>query len=459
MKFNARIPVIPLPYKDKNLAVEKELMVEYGENAEFPTLWIVDEFDSSIHYNITQGIIDALHGSAGDDFTITIGSGDNSFIIKLGDILNLLYTISLTHDEAWDINNIKEMMEHHTTIVDNQGVIYAPRTLSSAVYTEDGSTLDAKLDAISKIGMSVKTVEVKEESRVEIKFPFINYLEQGNSFMLFVGTVLVEPDRYNIEDGYIVFNDPDDYVEVGRDCTFVFIYNSLTPDTGALLVMDGKYITPYTIETNRLAETSDSIDLNTNDSIATSRAVCTLRNVLNQRIDSLAGNVSVTCFVEEESTSTELIVKIPNYELVDSNMIHIRLRKNLGPNATLKVNDYDAYPIYNGDNKVSAGPEAGEIINVSFSSLDERFYIYGVSNFKLETTYYHNSPETGSTTIPFNLSYDKLVDKINVYCNRMRMFPDIDYTMNDSSIELLDFTSEAGDLFTFELEQIVQVKK
>lgn len=458
MKFNARIPVIPLPYKDKHLAVEKELMIEYGENAEFPTLWIVDEYDSSIHYNITQGIIDALHGSPGDDFTIVIND-EKIGTIKLGDILNLLYTISLTHDEAWDINNIKEMMGHHTTIVDNQGVIYAPRTLSSAVYTEDGNTLDAKLDAISKIGMEIRIVTVEKEDRVEIDFPFSNYLDQGNSFMLFVGTVLVEPDRYKIENGWVIFTDPDDFIEVGRDCTFVFIYNSLTPDTGALLVMDGKYITPYTIETNRLAETSDSIDLNVNDSIATSKAVCTLRNVLNQRIDALSGNVSVTCFVEEESTPTELIVKIPNYDLVDSNMLHIRLRQSLGPNATLKVNDYDAFPIYNGNKRVSAGPEAGEIINVSFSSLEEKFYIYGISSFKIETTYYHNSPEAGSTTIPFNLSYDKLMDKINVYCNRLRMFPDIDYIMNDSSIELLEFTTEAGDLFTFELEQVVQVKK
>lgn len=463
MKLNARIPVIPLPYKDKELAVEKELMIEYGQDTEFPTLWIVDEFDKTIHYNITQGIIDAMHGSPGDNFTIEI---ENVGTVKLGDILNLLYTISLTHDEAWSVETLKKMIP--TTIVDNQGIVYAPRTLSTAVYTEAGETLDARLKSISKIGMSVvrtdeftRTMGIKDEpeSYITIPYPFANYEEQGNSFMLYVGTVLVELDRYTVENGKLYFNDPDDYIDSGRSCTFVFIYNSLTPETGVLLVMDGKYITPHTIETNRLAEVSDSIDLNTNDAVASARAVCTLRNVLNERIDGLAGNVSVTCLADSSSTSTELVVKIPNYKLKDSNMIHIRLREDLAPNATLQVNDEVALPIYDGNNRVSAGPVAGEIINVSYSSLENKFYIYGVSTFKFETTYYHNSPDPGTTTIPFNLSYDVLVDKVNIFYNGVRMFPDINYTMNESSIELLDFESEAGDLFTFELIQIVPVKK
>ena len=223
--------------------------------------------------------------------------------------------------------------------------------------------------------------------------------------------------------------------------------------------MDGKYIVPNTIETNRLANVSHLVDYNAPDAIASAKAVCTLRNVLNERIDGLAGNVSVTCLTDSTSTSSELVVKIPNYELKDSNMIHIRLREDLAPNATLKVNDEPAIPIYDGNNRVPAGPKAGEIINVSFSSLENRFYIYGVSSFKLETTYYHNSPEEGTSVIPFNLPYDTLVDKIDVFYNGVKMFPDINYTMGESSIELLDFVSEAGDLFTFELTQIIPVRK
>ena len=459
MKFNARIPVIPLPYKDKELAVEKELMIEYGENTEFPTIWIVDEFDKTIHYNITEGIIKALQGSPGDDFTIEI---TNVGTIRLGDILNLLYTISLTHDEAWSVETIKKMIP--TTIVDNQGIVYAPRTLSSAVFTESGESIDTRLKSFSKVGLTIRWVTATEETQQEfvIPFPFENYLTEGNSFLVYVGGVFVHEDRYYISDdgSKLIFADPDDYVEKDRNCFFIFIYNSSTPDTGALLVMDGKYITPGTIETNRLSSVSDSIDYNVPDTVASSRAVCTLRNVLNERIDGLAGNMSVTCLAHESSTAENLVVKIPDYTLVDSNMIHIRLRENLAPNATLQVNDEPAMPIYNGDNKVSAGPKAGEIINVSFNSLENKFYIYGISSFRLQTTYYHASPEEGSTIIPFNLTYDTLVDKIDVYYNGVKLFPEMNYIMNESSIELTgDFVSEAGDIFTFELTQLVPVKK
>ncbi len=458
MKFNARIPVIPLPYKDKALAVEKEIVIKYGHDDEYPNIYIVDEYDRTKLWDITAGIIESIKGSPGDDFTVEI---DGIGTIKLGDILNLLYSISLTHDEAWSIETIKKMIP--TTIVDNKGIVYAPRSLSTSVYMESGETIDVRLRSISKVGLAMRHVIATEERQqtFTIPYPFDNYLSEGNSFWIYVGGIMVDSRRYYMsEDGtQITFIDSDDYVEKDRTCTFLFWYNSATPDTGVLLIMDGKYITPRTIETNRLANVSDSIDLNDPEAVASSRAVCTLRNVVNERVDALAGNVSVTCLADETSTSTELVVKIPNYELVDSNMIHIRLREDLGPNATLQVNDEPALPIYNGNNRVEAGPLAGEIINVSFNSLENRFYIYGVSTFKLETTYYSNSPDEGTSTIPFNLSYNRLLDKLDVYYNGVKLFPDINYTLNESSITLLDFTSEAGDLFTFELTQIVPVKK
>lgn len=458
MKFNARIPVIPLPYKDKELAVEKEVIIKYGSTDEYPNIYIVDEHDKTKLWDITEGIRLSIQGSPGDNFTVEIeGLGT----IELGDILNLLYSISLTHAEAWSIDTIKKMIP--TTIVDNKGIVYAPRSLSTAVYMESGESIDVRLKSISKVGLAMRHIVATEEKQqtFTIPFPFDNYLSEGNSFWLYVGGIMVDERRYYIsEDGTkITFIDPDDYVERDRTCTFLFWYNSATPDTGVLLVMDGKYITPRTIETNRLANVSDSIDLNAPDAVASSRAVCTLRNVLNERIDSLAGNVSVTCLADRSSTSSSIVVKIPNYTLMDSNMIHIRLTKDLGPNATLKVNDNPAMPIYNGNNRVSAGPLAGEIINVSFSSLENKFYIYGVSTFKLETTYFTSSPEAGTSEIPFNLSYNPLVDKLAIWYNGVRMFPDINYTMNETSISLLDFVSEAGDLFTFELTQIVPVKR
>ena len=221
MKFNARIPVIPLPYKDKNLAVEKELIIEYGHDDVYPNLYIVDEYDRTKLWDITKGIQESLHGSSGDNFTIEI---DGLGTIELGEILNLLYTISLTHDEAWSIDTIKQMVP--TTIVDNKGIVYAPRTLSTAVYTEAGETIDARLKSISKIGMAVRYTEpVPEDTNtLVVPYPFENYELEGNSFLLYVGTVLVEPDRYFVKDGILEFIDSDDFIKKGRVATFIFIY-------------------------------------------------------------------------------------------------------------------------------------------------------------------------------------------------------------------------------------------
>ena len=463
MKFNARIPVIPFQYSsiDENTykPIEKELVIDYGTEGGFPNLYVMHNGQL---VDITDGIRQSiLNETPADNFTVTIeGLG----VISVGEVLNTLYTISLTHTyDTKESNSIwgKELIS--TTIVDNKGIIYAPRTLSKNVYTADGNSIDTKLQAISKIGTTMVSVLATEElqSSFTIPFPFANYLEEGNSFWVYVGGVLVPEYRYEVsEDGLSIrFLDEDDYVEFDRECVFLFCYNSATPDTGVLLVMDGKYIAPKSIETNRLSSISHSIDYNATDTVASAKAVCTLRNVLNERIDAIAGNKSVTCFADETSTSTELVVKIPNYELVDANMIHIRLRQNLGPNATLQVNDNGAIPIYDGNNRVQEGPLAGEIINVSYNSLDERFYIYGVSSFKLETTYEHKSPEVGTSEISFNLPYNVLVDKLDVYYNGIKLFPNVNYTLNNSSITLLEFESEAGDLFTFELTQIVPVKK
>lgn len=464
MKLNARIPVIPLPYKDKdsygegNGVVEKELLIDYGDGTEFPNLYVVDAYDKNKIWDITEGIRLSIQNASGDNYKIEI---DGLGTIKLGDVLNILYTISLTHDEAWSVETLKKMIP--TTIVDNNGVVYAPRTLSTAVYTESGESIDVRLKSFTKLGMTERAVPATEElqSVFEIPYPFPNYLEEGNFFWVKVGGVIADPDTYYLSEdkSKIIFELEDDWIQKDRDCTFIFWYNSATPDTGVLLVMDGKYITPGTIETNRLAEVSDSINFNSPDCIASSRAVCTLRNVLNERIDRLAGNLSVTCMADSTSTASKIVVKIPNYKLIDSNMLHIRLSKNLAPGATIQVNDEQPIAIYNGDNPVIAGPKAGEIINVSYNSLENKFYIYGVSEFKLETTYYTNAPEEGSSNIPFKLSYDPLVDKLDIWYNGLRMFPGRNYTMNESSIDLVDFISEAGDLFTFELTQIVPVAK
>lgn len=456
MKYGARIPIIPLPYSDKSLAVERELIIDYGQEGKFPNLYVVDAKDKNKLWDITEGIRQSLIGAPGDDFTVII---DGLGTVKIGDVLNLIYSTFLTHDENFKIEDIKKMIP--TKIVNKSGIIYAPKTLATEVYMDSGESIDVRLKSFSRVGMVTRQVIATEEyqNSFVIPFPFERYLDEGNTFWIQVGGIMVDEYRYHLDDNNtkITFIDPEDYVAKDRSCTFVFWYNSATPDTGVLAVMDGKYITPKSLDTNRLRSTSDSIGLNDPESVATSRAVCTLHNVLSERIDQIAGNKSITAL--SQGSSTELKLVIPEYILSDTNNIHLRLHVDIAPNATLKINDNPAFPIYNGNNRVQAGPVAGDIINLSFNSLDNRFYIYDIAKFKLERTLYIANPKQGSSVIQFNFgSFNPLIDLLDVYLNGMKMFEHTNYEVGENSITLIDFTSETGDTFVFELIQLVPVK-
>ena len=393
----------------------------------------------------------------GDNLTIEI---DGVGTLELGDLLNLLYTIGLTHNENFTIEDLQKMIP--TTIVDNQGVLYAPRTLSSNVFTESGESIDVRLKSFSRVGMATRHVIATEERQQSfvIPYPFENYIAEGNSFWIYVGGIMVDSRRYYVsDDGHtLTFIDSDDYVEKDRTCTFLFWYNSSTPDTGVLLVMDGKYITPYSIETNRLANVSDAINLNDPTAVASSKAVKTLYDVLSKRIDSIAGNKSISA--TSTGTATELVVKVsPNYELADTNNIYLRLHVNLGASATLKINDYPAFPIYSGNTKVSSGPQAGDILELSFNALENRFYVYNTTRYRIEKTNYIYYANEGETRIGFNIpSYNALVDNLHVYQNNMRLFDQVNYYLNETSIDLIGYETEADDVFVFEVDRVIPIK-
>ena len=105
-------------------------------------------------------------------------------------------------------------------------------TKASAITTDDGSTVEAKLATISKIGRSVQyvTVTTDGQSSFTIPFPFTNYLAQGNFIEIFVGTVMVDDRRYTISGNTITF-DSSITLLAGRTITFVFWYNDYSAVT------------------------------------------------------------------------------------------------------------------------------------------------------------------------------------------------------------------------------------
>ena len=58
-----------------------------------------------------------------------------------------------------------------------------------------------------------------------IPFPTKSYNLTKDNFLLLRGSVLVDQSRYNVVGRKLIFIDPEDYVDHGRELTFIFLYN------------------------------------------------------------------------------------------------------------------------------------------------------------------------------------------------------------------------------------------
>ena len=68
MKLNSRIPVIALPYSERQKAVPKELLIDY----ETGNIYVVSATDKSIIFNITEKILQKLDSVTGDKIIVNI---------------------------------------------------------------------------------------------------------------------------------------------------------------------------------------------------------------------------------------------------------------------------------------------------------------------------------------------------------------------------------------------------
>ena len=91
---------------------------------------------------------------------------------------------------------------------------------------------------------------IDKQPMFSIPYPSRSQLLNGESFFLMRGSVMIDQSRYNVIGRKIVFTDPDDYVDYGRELTFVFIYNKnidLNPYGGIeeedVLNVDPRFVT------------------------------------------------------------------------------------------------------------------------------------------------------------------------------------------------------------------------
>src|SRR5574344_1907112 len=151
-----------------------------------------------------------------------------------------------------DITGLFTSMNIATAV--KNGIRYAPRTLAKAVYTEDGQTVEDKLSTISKVATTIEYVTATTDAQkvFTIPFPFDNYLSQGNSLLVYAGTVFIDNRRYSIDGNTLTLHDSEIGLELGRNLTFIFIYNTQVPNTDYFTTINGAYITDRSIPSKKL---------------------------------------------------------------------------------------------------------------------------------------------------------------------------------------------------------------
>ena len=327
---------------------------------------------------------------------------------------------------------------------------FAPLTIASQVFTDDGETVEAKVRQISHIASAFDSIVVTKKGKTfDIPVPFERYFDQPNMLLVYIGTLQIYPNRYSIEGNKITFQEE---VEAGRTINFYFVYNAHAPKLETMNYIDGAYLNKGTIPIDRMQKYSHSYTSNDATSVASSAAVKGLYDKMNALLDR--GGIITKCVTKDNNTTMN--TSLPNeYKLLDGNVISVRFHADVGDNATLKV-DGKNVPIFIGYDPVKTGDiHAGDELYLQYDYLTERFYVTNGLPYLIDsTTYSYAVIADGENTFTFNtLNYDPGVDRLEVFHNGVRLIQGKNFSFNSESksISLVGYTADAGDV----LEMVV----
>lgn len=322
---------------------------------------------------------------------------------------------------------------------------YAPMTIASQVYTDDGETLEAKVRQISHIASAFDSIVVTKKGKTfDIPVPFERYFDQPNMLLVFIGTLQIYPNRYSIEGNQITFQEE---VEAGRTINFYFIYNAHAPKLETMNYIDGAYINKGTVPIDRMQKYSHSYTSNDTTSVASSAAVKSLYDKMNALLDR--GGIITRCVTKDDNVN--MGTTLPNeYKLLDGNVISVHFHANVGNNPTLRV-DGKAIPIFVGFEPAKANEiQAGDELYLQYDYITERFYVTNGLPYLIDsTTYSYAVLADGENVFRFNtLNYDPGVDRLEVFHNGVRLIQGKNYQFiaESKSISLVGYTADKGDV-------------
>ena len=364
-----------------------------------------------------------------------------------------------------DLYNVIDLVENLVpSTITQYGTSVAPRTLATQVFTKDGERVEDLLGDITRIGKTYRYIEVETEGQTEfdLPLPFNNYFELGNYIELYVGSVWISPKRYNVVTDAstpvstvkLVFNEVEDILEVGREISVVYTYNTARAKDTVYAGVNGNYIVDGTIPIRKMAKSSDDYLLNDGSSVATSKAVFNAYNSVNEKLNMVAGNL--IAYAISYNTGFELKADVENYTLVDNSTIYLKLHTDIATGATLSLNGSQPIPIYlNYKEMIKSGLKEGDVISLTYSKMYGKFFVNSSMAYRL--AHFRQTYECygGDSTIAIDIpEFQPGSDNLHVSHNNLKLYEGINYTIDGHNL-ILNYSASAGDIIEIEFDKVM----
>lgn len=489
---HGRIPLKPLPFSNKELSQCNEIMIDYGENGTYH-IYITHHNDPNKYIDITSLIINEMLPKAdinANQFTISIEGADKP--VSLQDIINFIYKrFEYADDKSgfiFDRDKDKLFSSTTKTIIlrTTDGTYQLPVTTADNVYDKNGKTIQDRLDQMTRLAFDTTYITATRQDQIRFKFdfPFTNY---SDYMEVRIGTTYVDKSRYTIEkiydagsttnysSGRLTFLD--ESVEIGRSITILWIYNSYNIDDTTINNTSGSIIVNKSISIDKLNKVSNSFMLNDSSSLATSKA---LNDLYNHIIDNFTTDTNNTTNYFKENNVPEyknyIGIYVPKFMEDSSSDEYMDYIVNNNSVMVISLShDHPYYPdgyflsIYDKNNTEYTIPillpdenipnpaafKANSLIKLIIPNgpyISSAILINQSRGLIKPAKYVHTCIDQETIISYKKLTADEYVGVMNVYRNGVRLFEDLDYSINEDDNEITLFVrTEEGERIVFEL--------
>lgn len=468
---HGRIPIKPLSYANKDIAQCNELLIDYGEDANYH-IYMASSNDPTVLVDLTNII--ASEVSTGSDIDISrlkINVDGIEDPIALEDIIYIIYKKFIYADNIngfiydRDIDKVTDSTTKSVLLRDADGTMVLPVTNLENIIDDTGRTIGERLNNITKIGFSVEhlTASANGQSQFNIHYPYQNY----SDFVQITvdGKYITNTDYYilnniDVDDNYntasLKFTNTS-YISNGSKIDVLYMYNSAIENTSKPCSVSGSVISNYSIPLCKLEKVSSSYSLNDPNSIATSAG---LNNLYNDITTFITRNSNNSIWGIDDSSLDNVISITTDKDFNNENppfIVNGIVSCNKRSSTTLSITYSNGNTTYSKTMNIkyldgtllSRGIPANKAISFLAYPNNNIAYIITSGLNGLKTTRYIYKCSDQETEISYsNLNYS-VGDIITVYRNGAKLFEDLDY--------FIDTINEKITLFirTEEFETII----